>query len=163
MHIVLRVTSLSVLWSSWQTAWLNEMSWDSQKYNLQTFWDFAPTSGRFYNLLWIIHGCLFVGWLRKSEAMLRGWVVVQISVQNSNFFPLQMWPLPFYNPHKTTSKHRAKDSCGAKFRKRYSVLGSTRTNLCSSMGDNSICDVYISPYFEHGRYFLSNVVKSVAF
>ena len=34
-----------------------------------------------------------------------------------------MWLLPFYNPHKTPSKHRAKDSCGAKFRKEMFSFG----------------------------------------
>ena len=48
-------------------------SWESRKYNLQMFWGFAATFGRFFNLLWIIHGCLFVGWLRESEARVRGW------------------------------------------------------------------------------------------
>ena len=38
--------------------------------------------------------------------MLRGWVGVQISVQNSNFFPLQMWLLAFYNPHNAIKTSR---------------------------------------------------------
>ena len=85
-------------------------------------------------------GCLLVDYVKPS---CNAWELHCSDIYQSAKHQLSHW---HFISRTTPSKHRAKDSCPAKFGifRDFQFFGSTKTNLSSSKGDNSICDVYIS-------------------
>ena len=86
-------------------------------------------------------GCLLVDYVKLS---CNAWELHCSDIYQSAKHQLSHW---HFISRTTPSKHRAKDSCPAKFGifRDFTFFGSTKqTNLSSSKGDNSICDVYIS-------------------